>query len=79
MRRKTVEQWAMDLPMRIPGPHGDPTQAGFPFGGETQWSPHTGHYPNYLGHGLQSAGFAPCPQVDVTSHDSGHATPQATP
>ncbi|GFW85536.1 runt-related transcription factor 1 [Trichonephila clavipes] len=79
MRRKS--EWAMDLPMRIPGPHGDPTQTGFTFGNEAQWNPHSAHYQNYLGHGLQPAtGFAPCTQMDMASaHDSGHATPQTTP
>ncbi|GFT42308.1 runt-related transcription factor 1 [Nephila pilipes] len=79
MRRKS--DWAMDLPMRIPGPHGDPTQAGFTFGNEAQWNPHSAHYQNYLGHGLQpTTGFAPCTQMDMASaHDSGHATPQTTP
>ncbi|XP_054716119.1 runt-related transcription factor 3-like [Uloborus diversus] len=80
MRRKTAEQWALDLPMRIPGPHADPSHVAFPFNSEAQWNPHAGHYQNYLSHGLPNAGFPGCPQMDVTSaHDSGHATPQATP
>ncbi|XP_055951322.1 runt-related transcription factor 1-like [Argiope bruennichi] len=79
MRRKS--EWTMDLPMRISGAHGDPTQASFTFGNEAQWNAHSAHYQNYLGHGLQpAAGFAPCTQMDMAStHDSGHATPQTTP
>lgn len=57
----------------------DPSQTGFPFPGDGQWPTHAGHYSNYLGHTLQTTAFATCPQIDVSSHDSSHATPQATP
>ena len=57
----------------------DPSQAGFTFPGDGQWPTHAGHYSNYLGHTLQTTAFSTCPQIDVSPHDSGHATPQATP
>ncbi|XP_023230131.1 runt-related transcription factor 2-like isoform X3 [Centruroides vittatus] len=63
LRRKTAEQWALELPRRMPAPPGpaqDPTQALHLTGTDAHWTPYASHYTPYLtpASSLQGSGFS---------------------
>ncbi|XP_029848560.3 runt-related transcription factor 1 isoform X2 [Ixodes scapularis] len=77
LRRKTAEQWALDIPRRIPGtgPHHDPGQV-LHLGTDPHWGPYQ-HYSTYL---AAAGPFAAAPfGLDASAGPPPDGSPSSCP